>query len=288
MKKVAFFIGLSSLLFLACPNNNPPGPQPEPNLHWEGIKEYDPSSGKLMVEGLGINDSVDIVDPVAFMVERKINNDGAADVSTSYILHEQITPMVLQINTGSVGFDTTDRVVFDQAIAGPALAVGATDSVNFGPIGPLPCGMYRERLRIDTTNAIAESNETDNESFHYFFVPSTQNFGLSKNEILQGIGHEVGRTATTTFTITPGIDTVIFAHFSFVSTEGSTADVVPPPPITVLPGAPLTVTMFVTTQEHQVTSGFELSITGKVTAISADGCIIRQESAKVYVEHDEG
>ena len=290
MKNYApFFLLTCLLMILSCQQcQQTPPPVLDPNLTWDGEKEYDPEIGKIMVEELGINDSVNIVSPTAFMVQRNITNSDSGDVTDAYVIHERIQPMVFQAIVGNYGFDTIpDATVFEQTIAGPQLSAFALDSVTFGPIGPLACGMYKEYLRIDTLNTVSETNENDNNSEHYFFVPSTQNFGLSKVEMVTGVEHSVGTVITTRFTITAGATfDVEYAHFSFVATEGSTAVTIPPPPVNVPAGTVLNVDMQITVQEHTFTSGFESSIYGKVTCISEDGCIIKQEGTKVFTEHE--
>nr|WP_321233508.1 hypothetical protein [uncultured Psychroserpens sp.] len=260
----------------------------QPNLTGEGEKIYDPQLSKIMVEQLGISDSVDIVPPSTFEVRRNLINNGNANVNDAYVIRDRIQPMVFQAIVGNYGFDTIPNMtIYDETINGPLLNASQSDTISFGPIGPLGCGMYKETITIDTLNTVGESNELDNESIHYFFVPSTQNFGLTKNEIVTGAPHTDGQIITTIFTITAGPTfSVDYAHFTFVSTEGSTAKTFPPAPVTIPAGTSLNVSMEITVKEHTFTSGFESSITGKITAISEDGCIIRQETAKVYVEHE--
>ncbi|OUS02068.1 hypothetical protein A9Q86_05300 [Flavobacteriales bacterium 33_180_T64] len=274
---VLSFLSLTILLTLSC----------QPNLTGVGEKTYSQQLDKIMVEQLGINDSVDIVSPTAFEVRRNLTNNGNADVNTAYVIRERIQPMVFKAIVGNYGFDTIpNAIIYEETISGPQLTTSQLDSIIFGPIGPLTCGMYKETISIDTLNTVSESNEFDNESIHYFFVPSTQNFGLTKNELLTGVPHSDGSITTTTFTITAGTNfSVDYAHFSYVATEGSTAVTFPPPPVTIAAGASLTIRMEIKVIEHTFSSGFESSINGKVTAISEDGCIIKQESAKIYVEH---
>ncbi len=285
---IPFFLVSSFLLVISCQQCQQAPPPSNPNLTWDGEKIYDPLIDKIMVEQLGINDSVDIVSPTTFTVERNLLNSDSGNVSNAYVIHERIQPMVFQAIVGNYGFDTiAGPPVFEQAVAGPQLSAFALDPISFGPIGPLGCGMYKEILRIDTLNSVAETNENDNQSEHYFFVPSTQNFGLSKTELVTGVEHSIGSAVTTTFTITAGATFAVdFAHFTFVATEGSTAVTFPAPPVRVPAGGVLNVNMQINVQEHTFTSGFESSIYGKVTCISEDGCIIKQEGAKVYTEHE--
>jgi hypothetical protein len=284
-----FLLASSFIIVISCQQCQPTSPPPsDPNLTWDGEKTYDPSIDKIMVEQLGISDSVDIVSPTTFTVQRDLLNSDSGDVSGAYVIHERIQPMVFKAIVGNYGFDTiADVTIFEQSIAGPQLSAFALSPISFGPIGPLGCGMYKEILRIDTLNSIAETNENDNQSEHYFFVPSTQNFGLSKTELVTGVEHSIGAVVTTTFTITAGATfDVEYAHFTFVATEGSTAVTFPAPPQTITAGTTLNVNMQITVQEHTFTSGFESSIYGKVTCISEDGCIIKQEGAKVFTEHE--
>jgi hypothetical protein len=283
-----FFLVSSFLLVISCQQCQQAPPPSVPNLTWDGEKIYDPLIDKIMVNQLGINDSVDIVSPTTFTVERNLLNSDSGDVTDAYVINERIQPMVFQAIVGNYGFDTiAGATVFEEAVAGPQLSAFALDPISFGPIGPLGCGMYKEYLWIDTLNSVAETNENDNLSEHYFFVPSTQNFGLSKTELVTGVEHSIGTAITTTFTITAGATfDVEYAHFTFVATEGSTAVTIPPPPVTVPAGTVLNVNMQINVQEHTFTSGFESSIYGKVTCISEDGCIIKQEGAKVYTEHE--
>jgi hypothetical protein len=275
MKPLLLFSASILVLFSAC----------QPNLKWEGEKVYSNATSRIYVEGLGIDDSVDILTPSAFRITKAISNDGNGG-SGSYQVNESIEAMVFQAVAGNYGYAPLGTIVVDTNLSGPAVAAGATDSIRFQLNQVLPCGLYKETLTIDPANSVAEGNEGDNDTVHYFFVPSSQNFGLMKTEIVTGIFHKDGQVNTTQFTITAGIDSVRYAHFSFVATEGSKAFTVPPPPVTVMPGAPLTINMFVEGKGHTFSSGFEPTVTGKVTAISADGCIIRQESAKVFVEHE--
>lgn len=259
----------------------------KPNLVGLGEKTYSPQLDKIMVEQLGINDSVNIVPPQSFMVQRNLENNGNANVNTPYVIRDRIQPLVFQAIVGNYGFDTIpNTTIYEETISGPQLASSAEDSISFGPIGPLGCGMYKETITIDTLNTVDESNELDNQSVHYFFVPSTQNFSVTKNEILTGVPHDSGRIVTTVFTVTAGPTfSVEYAHFNYVSTEDSKAVTFPAPPVNIPAGTSLDISMEIEVKEHKVTSGFESSIYGKITTISEDGCIIKHEGAKVFVEH---
>lgn len=56
----------------------------------------------------------------------------------------------------------------------------------------------------------------------------------------------------------------------------------PAPPLAAGP-APQVITMHVVTQKHAAGSG---QLTGKITVISNDGCVIKQQSATVLIEHN--
>lgn len=257
----------------------------DPNLDWEGEKTYDPFMDRIFVGGLGINDSVTILFPdSALTVAKLLENDGRASAS-GYFNSDDIIRMRFVAIAGSFGFTETTDTVFSQILSGPTLASGASDSVTFGIIDSLECGVYKQVMKADTTDVLTETNENDNQDEHYFLVPSTQTFGLSKNELVTGLPHDHGTTTTTTFTVTTTTDTAWITGFSFVATENSTAAVDVTLPLQVLPASTQDVNMMVTSIEHSVPGGFESSINGKLTVISNDGCVIKQESAKVFIEH---
>ncbi len=255
------------------------------DLAWEGEKDYAPATTKIYVEDLGIEDSVDVLPAgVPFSVARAVTNTGSGNAS-GYEVREEILQYVFQAAGGSAGWvpgDPDTHIVFSDSVQGPALGANALDSVRFS-IPSLPCGLYEEILTLDSDDDLDETSERNNEGRHFFFVPSTQQFNINVVPVAPAIVHTAGRTNTHNFTITPaGAPGWIYGHFSFVATEGSTADTVPVPPDLTSP--PL-IRMFVTPREHNFTSGFEPSVTGKITVISQDGCVIKQETAKAIIEH---
>jgi len=257
-----------------------------PNLFWSGEKQYNPSQSKIYVDGLGINDSVTILYPDSqFVVSRLLNNGGTSAINQVYLVDDKIKRMTFFAVAGTAGFIEQD-LVYQMTVPGPQLNAQTADSVFFGVIGPLDCGLYKQIMTADTSNVVKELNENDNAGTHYFLVPSNQNFGLSKTEIITGLPHTAGMIHTTDFNIVAGIDTVWVGHFSFIATEGSTASIDVATPLMIPPFGTQTVKMFVTPKDHKINSGFEPTVTGKLTVISNDGCIIKQKKAKVFIEHE--
>lgn len=260
-----------------------------PNISWEGPKTYSLQTEQLQVDDLGIDDVVDILPPgtQSFTVTRAITNTSDRRVSAGYSITENIVLWVFQAAGGSAGWvpgDESTHTVYNATQTGPELAPGESAPISFSVVIPLTCGLYQETLTVDSDNIIAESDEQDNEASHFFFVPSTQHFNITVTPIQDSLGHDLGPTHTHDFVITAaGAPGWVFGHFSFVAQEGSKADTVPAPP-TPFAGASQTIQMFVTPKTHDSVSG---TITGKVTVISQDGCIVKQKTATAFVEHTQ-
>lgn len=262
-----------------------------PNLAWIGEKTYDPMPvDTLFVEDLGVEDSVAILQPTAFSIAHALANPSRQSVAGGYEVKEEILRWVFQAAGGSAGWvpgDPDTHIVFADSLSGPALAAGAVDSVSFGPIGPLDCGLYEQILTLDSDGEVDESDEQDNEERYFFFVPSTQQFNINVVEVEPAIFHAAGPTNTHDFVISAaGAPGWVFGHFSFVATEGSQARTMPAPPATGGPAAQ-TIQMIVTPREHDLPDlGFAPTVTGKITVISRDGCVVKQETARALVEHE--
>jgi hypothetical protein len=245
-----------------------------------------------MVDGFGISDSVSILPPGAatITVSHSITNAGTGAVSGSYIATDSVVRWVFQggptVGYGWVPGPASSYTVPTSPATGPPLGAGATATIAFPPFAiPSGCGLYSETLTIDAGATVSESNEADNvdSTTHLFFVPSTQQFNITVNEINSSIGHLQVDPPTHQFIVTPaGAPGWIFAGFSFTATEGSRAYTVPAPPIPAGPG-PQVITMHVRPRQHALSGGG--TVTGKVTVISADGCVLKQQSATVFVEH---
>ena len=275
------------------------------NLAWDaGPKVYaPPPTNTLTVTGLGVNAPVDLLAPAPFSASRTlVNTSSFFSVPPGYLVTDTIVRWVFMATTGSAGWvpgNPATHTVFTQTVPGPALAPGASATVGFGPVlagAPLPCGLYQQTISVDSGNAVNETSETDNVTTHFFHVPSPQQFNIAVTPLLPAgnvLRHRPPvATPTHTFTVNPAVPVAVlptpawvYAHFSFVATEGSTADTLPVP---AAPGgpAPQVITMRVTPKPHNPgPSAFDPSVTGKVTVISQDGCVIKQESATVGMDH---
>lgn len=265
------------------------------NLTWVEPKTYaPPPSGTVMVDGFGINGPVTILQPGPgpITVSHPITNSGTVAASAGYSITDTVIQWIFQGNPvtgyGWVPGPPATHTVTTAPAAGPLLAPGATAVVTFPPfLVPNTCGLFSETLAIDTANAVVETSEADNvdPAPHLFFIPSTQQFNIAVTTINDSLFHADGDVATHTFTITPaGAPGWIYAGFSFTTNEGSTAYTDPPPS---LPSGPLPqiITMHVVTKKHSNPQLGPGQITGKISVVSNDGCVFKQQSATVLVEH---
>ena len=260
-----------------------------PDLQWTEPKTYTPPpAATLYVDGLGIDDSVSIMSADTFSVSHRITNAGRAGIQTPYTALDSLVRWIFQ-GGPTVGYSwvpgpAATHTVGVLAASGLPLPAGRTAPLAFPLVADLPCGLYRETLVLDSGGTVAETNEANNvdPKNHFFFVPSNQDFTISVAEINGAIGHDAAAN-THTFTInSAGAPGWVFAGFSFVATEGSQAVTDPAPPAVGGPG-PQIITMRVEPQRHNFTGGG--TVTGKITVISADGCVLRQMTARVFVEH---
>ena len=272
------------------------------NLAWDGgPKLYaPPPQSTLTVAGLGVDAPVDVLAPAPFTATRTLTNmSSSTAVPAGYSVTDTVVRWVFVSAAGRVGWvpgDPATHTVFSQTVPGPALAPGASAALSFGPVlaaAALPCGLYQQTITIDPAGTVSETSKSDNVTQHFFFVPSAQQFNIATASLLPGNTmfhappvptptHDF--TVTSATTVPPPAPQWIFAHFSWQANEGSTADTMPPP---AAPGgpAPQVITMRVTPKRHDHPPGLAPTVTGKVTVISRDGCVIKQESATVLVEH---
>ena len=241
----------------------------------------------IFLPGFGINDNVVTLPPAArFEVSRLAANIGRVNAPPGYIISDSIVRMVFIGIHGSYGFvdgpSPTHTTILPNE-TGPAIPVGDSTLITLGPVDSLECGLYKQIMIIDSTDIVQELNEFNNTRVNYFFIPGQNFCSINKNTFFDNLAHDVGPTVTHQFIITPlPGDTCIFAGFSYVTSDGSTATTLPPPPVNLIT-APLTVSMEVTPKHHDWPLGEHLS--GKITVIGTDGCSIRQENAEVWIEH---
>lgn len=272
-----------------------------PNLAWGARQSYaltGPLTHELFLEGLGINDFVDVLDTVqAFTIGRDFSNtSNFAPTAGNYLYSLVIRQMIFRsynlggrIITGWVPGPDATHTVFTADEIGPALNPGETFRAEFRDIDPVldfnsprdsRCGLYQATLQVDSDDFVAETNEQDNVVRHYFFIPSRQIFNLSVTPHAPVTLRGPGKVATHTFKISGvgSIGPVVVDYRSF-STQGNlniNLETTPAPPVrrTVTPTNPVTIKMFAT----PIRQG---SASGKITVFSEDGCIIKQESAQV-------
>ena len=182
------------------------------------------------------------------------------------------------------------------------------------PITELPCGVYQETLTIDVPDVINETDENDNEDEHYFYVPSdvqTININTVRNPTGNPNVFVVGTTVKvvafafppppatpsilthnyTTGVVPAGSAYRVNARSPRVSPiSGTSCALTPAMPATAppSPGGGFTCTIPDTSFVGPVCNSFlgnvpvfEENLNTKITAISADGCIIRQKTLQV-------
>lgn len=306
-------------LLTACPlfRSTRPTPPPQPNLRWDGPKTYSPTTGTSVgVSGFGINDVVEILPPAPppypLSIARDFMNDGAVNAPAGYGVSETVERLVLRSTGTMIGFIPAPMPpVFAGTFIGPALSVGSSSSAVFTFAVP-GCGIYRETLRLDSTNAVAESNESDNIATHHFFVPGSMQVSITRTPN-QGVtfwhgpppnpswaSPIIGANAIShTFVIAAATPGTTF-HYNYptaprILSMGSTAQFIGPPP--VVPPAPpvagpITITLQITPNSHDdspmtdiLTETAQERISMKVTAITSDACTIQQSAGPVTVVH---
>ncbi len=183
------------------------------------------------------------------------------------------------------------------------------------PLAALPCGLYREVLTIDPDNRVIEASERDNVAVHYFQVPSpvqqltiaTTRNPNNNPRIAAGPGPD---EVTVRFDVMPSPE-VTHRHVINATPAGSTFIARAPTPIvtrtagdrlTVAPAplgalpngvtGPQTVSVmmapnanFVGPQTDILSGAFVEKIVSGLTAITTDGCLVRQASHPVSVLH---
>lgn len=317
-RKLAAVLVLIPLL-TACPlfRSTRTTPPPQSNLRWEGPKTYSPTSGTSVgVNGFGINDVVEILPPAPpaypLTVTRDFGNDGAVNSPAGYRVSETVERLVLRSTGTMIGFIPAPMPpVFAGTFIGPALAVGSTSSAVF--TFPVPaCGIYRETLRLDSTNAVAESNENDNIAVHHFFVPGNMQVTITKtpNSATTFWHGPAGGPSWATPIPGPSIISHTFViaaatpgttfHYNYptapvIGALGSVALFTGPPP--VMPPAPpvagpIAISLQITPNGHNdspmtdiLTETAQERFSMKVTAITSDACTVQQSAGQVTVVH---
>ena len=312
------------------------------NLAWVGDKEYvPPAATRIQFDGFGIDDQVDVLPsgnlPISF--QRRITNTGSRAVPAGYQITESVSQLAFQSVAGTAGYVPGDPALFTVLTCtqpGPALPPGGSELVTFTfpsaactpgpgadpqPITGLNCGMYRETLTIDATGVVAESNEGDNTSNHFFFVPSPSpriNLVTTLNPnndprigiipvqqvqvpVFQFPGPGPVTVATHQLmvrTSPPGGQFFVSTTTPQASRVGNVVTVgfVPAlPPMGTPSSDPQTININLTFDpaalgplSNRPDGLYEEEFSIKVTSISTDGCLIRQETLLLKAVHEVG
>jgi hypothetical protein len=288
-----------------------------PNLEWDGPKFYSSGSVAIPIAGFGLNGSIDVLPvtaPATVTITRVVTNSGTNPVPAGYLINETVQAMQFRSVSGTAGFIPAPVApVTNQTVIGPALAPGDSVPVTF-TFGVPACGVYRETLTADSASVVVETEERDNIAEHYFGVAGTMavNITVAPNNALSvwhapaGAGPAPPWTAvmpafpaiTHTFTITAAAPGTTF-YYNYhrpvvIGVFGTASQLIGPAPVSP-PGPPVAGPVAIT---HQVTPRtndppptdilLDVAIENflpKVTAITSDGCAIRQQTAQVRVVH---
>jgi hypothetical protein len=306
------------------------------NLAWTpDRKDYlPPPVNRIDVDDFGVDAPVDILatGQLPVTVTRKLTNTGSFPVRAGYSVTETVRRLRFQaINPVSYQWvEVADPAFtyFTCTAPGPALAPGATADVTFtfpGPncVGPpgqptpavLDCGLYKETLVVDAGTDVSETDEGDNETEHFFFIPSSQGrLNMMRTPDPGGdpnidvVGPPPRTAVINIFKYPPG-PTMVVAHNVRITSAPPTAgwivngisprngarsgavgrlvpmvqfvDPAPAPPRTV--DYRVTFNRVVYVPPHPIASEI---LDSKVTAITTDGCQIRQRSLRTTVRFE--
>ncbi|MHB8546783.1 MAG: hypothetical protein ACYDAJ_08460 [Nitrosotalea sp.] len=107
-----------------------------------------------------------------------IMNTGTASTRSPYTIEVVVRRLVLFVSGGATRF-VPGKIIFRCKKAGPTILPSRSATINFtqsscSPSLPskLPCGLYEEKLTIDTKNQVKQSNKRGNKCVRYYHVPS--------------------------------------------------------------------------------------------------------------------
>ncbi len=291
-------------------------PPPQPNLSWDGPKIYSTGSVGVPLAGFGVNAMVDVLPggplPMTVGITKTLKNTGAAQAAAGYVVTDTVQAMrFAAVVGGTAGFlPVSGPPVAALRSIGPALAAGDSTDASFG-FTVNACGLYRETLSADVSGAVAESNEGDNRAEHWFLVPGTQTLGIAVApnadvNLWHGPPPMPNFTRALpalpftayTFTITAPPGTTFTYHYYqglINGVYGAVAKLVGPAPSPTPVAGPISIQLqLLSVKTHGVPTNDILTdlgreqLSGKVTAITADGCFMRQRQASFFVWHPSG
>ena len=261
------------------------------NLAWDSNPlTFTPASTTTnFVAGFGLDDFVDDLPPGTTTVtfSDTLTNNGTSPAA-GYLVTATVTRWVFVAVGGAVGWTPVGSPFSTTAsIPGPTLAPGASAPITIGPVAlPMPaCGLYQVVLTADSTDVVAESNEVDNVTDRLFFVNSSQWVAVNKTTLntadlacnpgLPGASFTVVGNTPTAFVSRRGGRGGLGSRTVPLDIPGLTN------PATTLPTT--TPVYWIRPRATGCNSGFTENFTAKVTAITPDGCMVRQAVARFAV-----
>lgn len=287
-----------------------------------------PPATQITVDGFGIDDVVDVLADGGFpiTITRTITNAGSVAVPAGYEVTEKVER--LRFTAINPTFYAWQKVpdprftVLECTTTGPALAPGQSADISFtfpspecrAPQGrPTPpgfdCGMHLETLTADAAGIVTEISEGNNDTEHFFFVPSRQGRlnmthtvdpgGDPNIDVIPAPRPPSARIAAFNYGNVPSVARPHAVRFFFAGAPGGfilngispvngrlsgavgRLSIGPNPVVFPPPAAPQTVTFDITFDPtflgpENAPPFHAEALDSKVTAISTDGCQIRQ------------
>jgi hypothetical protein len=317
VKRALILLPTAALLVAATCHNIAPAPSNLADLEWRGPKVYSTGSTGVPIAGYGINGTVDFLPgtpPFPVSVTKMLHNPSGTAVPAGYLITDTVRALrFVAVVGGSAGFDTVaGPPIAAMQQPGPALAPGDSADIPFTFVAP-GCGMYKQVMHVDAGKTVAESDEADNRIEHFFAIPGSQTLDITVTPNPAGISIWHSQVPpkpnftiflpglpynAQTFTISAPAGTTF--HYSYYTgflygVYGAVARLTGPPPV-VPPAAPVAGPITINLQLQAVKAhdvpindilldiGRE-QLSGKVTAITADACFMRQRQASFSVFH---
>ncbi len=189
----------------------------------------------------------------------------------------------------SIGYLPGGNIVIDALLPGPSPIARKDSAIFTANLNlTLACGLYKLSMTIDSTGSNFRDVDLGNNLYEDFiFAPSDQLFNVQlATPNPASITESAPPPIVHTFNVTagsPNVTGVLYASLKVQATLGSTATSAPVQPFRL---TPLPATINITVQPSAPPVDAVEDILLKVTLFSDDGCIIRQQTARVQVLHD--
>lgn len=245
------------------------------------------------LSSLGISSDISQLPPgVPLAANITIANNGATSVTSPYLVNVTVSPYRIVV-VGGTYIAGAETPIFASLVPGPSPLAPAESGFAVSPISiaPATCGLFMLNATADATTLILEDSEANNTIQDWFFVPSNQSLAINVNHIRYDVEHAepwpVLVAEFDVFYAGPAPGNVTIGQSKVIWGTGHDNDFVAvvPPRGAAIASFDLFVDDLV---EHKVSSFLNPGTAeGKLTAISPDGCVIRQASHTTNIYHEE-